>query len=83
MRCLGTCARYGETVGSPSYQNRQGISAALLTPTRGPVTMCPERAGWRAPARTRSGESAAHTSAPSSDRSIEIAEVALPRKATG
>ena len=65
--------RYAETVGSPSYQNRQGISAALLTPTRGPVAIFPERTGLPALAHTRSDDPATHTSAPSSDRSMPSA----------
>ena len=36
-RRRGTCGRYGETVGSPSIQNRQGVSLAPTeTPVRGP-----------------------------------------------
>src|SRR5271154_1223448 len=70
----GTCARYTETVGSPSSQNRHGTSAALLTPTRGPVIIFSERTVVLALAgRTRSGESAAQTSAPSRDLSMSSA----------
>ena len=72
----GTWARYTETVGSPSTQNRHGTSAALLTPTRGPVAIfsSAERAGVSASGHlTRSGEPATHTSAPSSERSMSRA----------
>jgi hypothetical protein len=80
-RRRGTCARYTETVGSPSNQNRHGTSAAALTPTRGPETIFPERAGVLATrsavssrgGRSRRGESASQTSAPSRDLSISRA----------
>src|SRR5690606_41400003 len=35
-RRRGTWARYGETVGSPSIQNRHGTSLAVEIPVRGP-----------------------------------------------
>ena len=72
----GTWRRYTETVGSPSTQNRHGTSAALLTPTRGPVAIffSAERARVSASGHlTRSGELATHTSAPSSERSMSRA----------
>jgi len=45
FRCLGTCRRYGETVGSPSIQNLHGTSLAPFTPVRGPLLMTSGSAG--------------------------------------
>ena len=36
-RRFSTCARYGETVGSPSSQKRHAVSAPADRPTRGPA----------------------------------------------
>ena len=71
----GTCGRYADTVGSPVSQNRQGRSAALLTPTRGPRLTAgsgPEPAA-SGRGRMRRGDAAAHTSAPSWARSMPSA----------
>ena len=74
MRCRGACARYADTLGSPSSQNRHGTSAARAIPTRGPLIILAERSVVRALGhRMRSGEPATHTSAPSSDRSMPSA----------
>jgi len=74
LRRRGTCARYSDTVGSPANQNRQGTSAAWATPTRGPATIfLGFSAGPMLPGRSRSGELATHTSAPSSDLSMSSA----------
>ena len=62
-------------MGSPVSQNRQGRSAALLTPTRGPrLTRGNVPAEWLAGGgrgrRIRSGEPGSHASAPSWARSM-------------
>jgi len=45
QRVRGFAGRYADTLGSPSSQNRQGRSAPLRRPTRGPVRIRASAAG--------------------------------------
>ena len=80
-RRRSTAARYGDTVGSPSSQNRHGCPApSPATPTRGPVTATgagvtvaggPARAGRHHERRPRAGRVGAVEAAVDAERDGE------------
>ena len=72
-RRLRACARYADTVGSPSSQKRHGTVAPAETPTRGPALMAPSTAAGRG--RIRRSEDGSQASAPLSGRPTPSATV--------
>ena len=68
--------RYGLTVGSPVTQRRQGLSTALVSPTRGPLDTA--ESGTGSPAVRRTDAPSRHRSAPSCSRPRPSADVSRP-----
>ena len=82
VRCAAR-GRYGETVGSPSIQNRHGrSSAARPTPTRGPGSDLGRRPAGRRCAAGSASRDAEQTSAPLCARSMPE-RLAEPGRARG
>ena len=73
VRRRGVWRRYWDTLGSPSIQNRQGTSLALVTPVRGPV----HGSDAGAPGSALSGLCGSQTSAPYSSRPMASASQSL------